>query len=66
MAVDRNENIKAEALAMIERLSNEATWDDIMEAIYVRQKIEAGLQDAEAGRTISNSEVRRQYGLGSN
>jgi predicted transcriptional regulator len=63
MANVHDQDIKSEALAMIQSLPDGATWDDIMEAIYVRQKIEAGLRDAEAGRTISNSEVRLQYGL---
>ena len=39
--------------------------DDVMDRLYVRQKIEAGLRDVEQGRTLSVEEVRRRFGLGS-
>jgi antitoxin component of MazEF toxin-antitoxin module len=31
--------------------------------IYVRQEIEAGIADADAGRTFSTEEVRRRFNL---
>ena len=34
---------------IIEHLSEQATWDDIMYELYVKQKIEEGLADVEAG-----------------
>ena len=34
-----------------------------MYKIYVRQAIEAGLEDSEAGRTIDVKEVRAKFGL---
>lgn len=56
-------NIKQEARHFIEELSDDATWDDLMYKIYVRQAIEAGLQDSKAGRTIDVKEVRAKFGL---
>ncbi|MFQ5865481.1 MAG: hypothetical protein ACE5IW_09660 [bacterium] len=56
-------NIKQEARRFIEELSDDATWDDLMYKIYVRQAIEAGLQDSKAGRTIDVKEVRAKFGL---
>ena len=44
------ENIKDEAKRMIDRLPDEVTWDDLMHEIYVRQAIEAGLEDSRARR----------------
>jgi hypothetical protein len=41
-------NIKQEAHRLVENLPGDATWDDLMYQIYVRQAIEAGLQDSEA------------------
>jgi predicted transcriptional regulator len=38
------------------------TWED-MYRIYVRQAIEAGLRDSEAGRVMSVDEVRARFGL---
>ena len=56
-------SIKAEARRLVEQLPDDATWDDLMYEIYVRQSIEAGLQDSREGRTVSVEEVRRQLGL---
>ncbi len=56
-------NIKQEAYRLIEQLPENATWDDLMYEIYVRQAIEAGLADSEAGRTLDVKEVRAKFGL---
>lgn len=56
-------NIKQEAHRLIEKLPENATWDDLMYEIYVRQAIEAGLADSEAGRTVDVKEVRAKFGL---
>ena len=56
-------NIKDEARELIELLPDNSTWDDLMHEIYVRQTIEAGMADREAGRTVSVAEVRAKYGL---
>ncbi len=56
-------DIKQEAQRLIERLPANATWDDLMYEIYVRQAIEAGLTDSDAGRTLDVKEVRAKFGL---
>ncbi len=56
-------NIKQEAHRLIEKLPENATWDDLMYEVYVRQAIEAGLADSEAGRTLDAKEVRARFGL---
>jgi hypothetical protein len=53
-----------EAHRMIERMSPAATWDDLIQQIYVREVIEQGLSDSQAGRGHCVHEVRAQYGLG--
>jgi len=47
----------------LEKLPDNATWDDLMYQIYVRQTIEAGLEDSEVGQTIDVKEVRNKFGL---
>ncbi len=59
----QGQNIKAEAHALVENLSNGASWDDLMKEIYVRQAIESGLADSRAGRVATVQEVREKYGL---
>jgi len=56
-------NIKEEAQRLIEKLPDDATWDDVMHEIYVRQAIEAGIADSEARRLTSAEDVRSKFGL---
>jgi hypothetical protein len=56
-------NLKEEARRLVEKLPADATWDDLMYQIYVRQAIDAGLEDSEGGRTVDVKEVRRRFGL---
>ena len=57
---------KDEAIKTISRLSEEASWDEIMYKIYVKRKIDEGLRAAEEGRTISHEEVKELFGLNEN
>jgi hypothetical protein len=56
-------NVKEEAQRLIEKLPDDITWDDLMHEIYVRQAIEAGLSDSEAGRVKDVESVRESFGL---
>ncbi len=59
----QNNNIKQKVLNLLEKLPENATWEDLMYEIYVRQTIEAGIEDSKAGRTIDVKEVRAKFGL---
>ena len=50
-------NIKPDARQLVDALPDSATWDDLAYEIYVRQSIEAGLADVEAGRVVSHDEA---------
>lgn len=54
---------KDEAHKIIDRMPNNATWDDLMREIYIREVIERGLSDSREGRTAEVKEVRSKYGL---
>lgn len=54
-------NIKEEARKLIDKLPDNSTWDDLMYEIYVRQVVEAGLADSNAGKVISLGEVRVKW-----
>ena len=56
-------NVKQQAHQLVEKLPDNATWDDLMYEIYVRQAIEAGIRDSDAGRTQDVKEVRVRLGL---
>lgn len=55
--------VKQEAARLVEGLPEDASWDDLMYQIYVRQAIEAGLADSDAGHTLDVEEVRSKFGL---
>lgn len=57
------QTVKEEARRLVEDLPEGATWDDLMYRIYVRQAIEDGLRDSDAGRTVDVAEVRARFGL---
>jgi hypothetical protein len=54
---------KAEAHKIIDKMPQNATWDDLIREIYVRQAIERGLDDSKSGRTKDVQEIRAKYGL---
>lgn len=56
-------NIKEEARRLIESLPDDSTWEDLMYQIYVREAVEKGLADAEAGRVTDVKKVREEFGL---
>ncbi len=56
-------NVKEEARRLVDELPQDATWEDLMYRIYVRQAIEAGLEDSEAGRIQDVKAVRARFGL---
>ncbi|OIO61161.1 MAG: hypothetical protein COX57_01450 [Alphaproteobacteria bacterium CG_4_10_14_0_2_um_filter_63_37] len=54
---------KEEAHRLIDELPADATWEDLMGEIYVREAVEKGLADSAAGRTRAVEEIRGKYGL---
>jgi len=57
------ESIKEKVHRLLDGLPESATWDDLMYKIYVRQTIEAGLEDSDAGRNTDVKELRASFGL---
>ena len=55
--------IKEDAKRLVDKMPENATWDDLIHEIYVREAIEQGLADSRAGRTKSVADVREKYGL---
>lgn len=53
--------VKDTMLELARELPPESTWDDVMQRIYVRQKIEAGLQDVEDNRLVPHEVVFAEF-----
>jgi len=53
-----SQSAKALVRAALESLPENATIDDILDEVYVQEKIRQGIQDAKAGQSFSTDEVR--------
>jgi predicted transcriptional regulator len=51
--------VKESVKQVLENLSDQCTWDDLMYELYVRQKIDRGLEDVHQGRVVTHEEVCR-------
>jgi predicted transcriptional regulator len=54
------ESAKEQVQRILGMLPEDASLEDTQYHIYVRQKIEQGLADVEAGRVISHAEVQQR------
>jgi hypothetical protein len=63
MSGAKEKDIRKKIDETLETLPVDATWEDVMDRIYVRQKIENGLSDVAEGKTLSVAEVRKRFGL---
>lgn len=52
---------KEEAKKLIDKLPDQASWDDIMYEFYVRKKLEVALKAAEEGRVVPHEEVNKRF-----
>ena len=57
--------IRDEARQLVDQMPDDATWDDVLYQVYVRQSIEAGLEDIRESRVVSSDEVQRRLGIAS-
>lgn len=54
---------KEDAKALIDNLPDSATWEDLMYEIYVREAVEADLEDSKVGRVTEVGKLRKEFGL---
>jgi predicted transcriptional regulator len=55
--MDPAKNLKEEAHRLVDQLPPDASGDDLMYEVYVRQAVEAGLEDVTAGRVVAHEEA---------
>ena len=51
---------KEEVRKMLERLPDDASFEDIQYHIYVREKIERGLKDIQEGHVLTQEDVEER------
>jgi hypothetical protein len=52
--------VKEEAKKLIDKLPEQATWDDIMYEFYVKKKLGISLKAAQEGNVVSHKEVKKR------
>lgn len=52
--------IKKEAKKLIDKLPEQATWDDIMYEFYVKKKLSVALKAVKEGNVISHKDVKKR------
>ena len=55
------ESVKQITHDIADHLRDQATFDDAMYTLYVRQKLERSLQAAREGKVISQEEMEKRY-----
>jgi len=55
------QTIKQTAHELIDHLPEQASWDDVMYALYVRQKLERSLQAVSEGRVTSQENAKKRF-----
>lgn len=55
------QTIKQTAHELIDHLPEQASWDDVMYALYVRQKLERSLQAVAEGRVTSQENAKKRF-----
>jgi hypothetical protein len=54
------ESAKKNILAMINNLPNDASYEDIMEALYVNHKIDIGIEQLDNGNSLTLEQLRQR------
>lgn len=55
--------LKQQAHALIDKLPDTATWDDVVYEAELRASIEHGLADAQAGRVVAVEDLMKEFGI---
>lgn len=61
-SADNDTSVKQAAAQLVRQLPETASWDDLLEEILVRRRIEAGLNDLREGRKHDHASVRSEFG----
>jgi predicted transcriptional regulator len=52
--------VKEETIQLIERMPDDCTVEDILYELYLKQKVDKGLQDIQEGRVVKHEEVTQR------
>lgn len=58
-----DESVRDQLKHVVDELPPDATFEDAIERLVFLAKIDAGLADCDAGRSVPHEEVKRRLGL---
>ncbi len=61
MSAQNSTAIKSSVSDVMQSLPDNVSWDEVHYRLYVREQIEAGLADSEAGRLVDTDELSRRF-----
>jgi predicted transcriptional regulator len=53
-------HVKKAVLDLVKTLPDDCTFEDVQYELYVRRKIERGLEAAASGRVVSHAQVKKR------
>ncbi len=53
-------NVKEQVIKLVQGLPDEVTVDDVMEELYFKMQVDAGLKELDKGKGIPHSEVEQK------
>lgn len=53
-------NAKADALTLIQKMPDDATWETVLYRVYIRAKVEQGMAEIDAGKGIPHEQVMQE------
>lgn len=56
-------SVKEKIRDILDELPDDVSFEDAVYQMYIHAKIQRGLADAEAGRTVSTDEIKRRFAL---
>lgn len=55
------ESAKQHLITVLEQQPDDSSYDELLRELAFARMIDRGLKDAEAGRTVSNDDIRREF-----
>jgi predicted transcriptional regulator len=52
--------VKEETIQLIEKMPDDCTVEDILYELYLKQKVDKGLQDIREGRVVEHEDVKQR------
>lgn len=54
--------VKEQVRQIVDKMPEDATWDDLMYELYVKQKVATAEEAVEVGKVVSHEEARKRMG----